>query len=118
MSGMETSPVSNELSIDQIYDEVLGESDYERAYDLHSYIVHWVFTPGHLSSHNRAMFVHMSVNNKIGSALTLLMDEFSRPGSKIAPTEPPLWIEWANYWQRGFDPSGPRHPEPSLDPIG
>lgn len=114
---MEVRSTTSELSVDQIYDEVLSSADQEKAYDLHMYVLNWVLSPNNLSQHGRAMFMYTCAHGEIGKALSVLMNEFSHPDSEILPTEPPLWIEWANYWQRGFDPNIRPHLEPSLDSI-
>jgi hypothetical protein len=109
---MEAIGAPRELSIDQLYDDVLSVEDYEKALALHTYVLRWVLAPENLDTHSRTMFMYACAHGKIGSAVTILMGEFGRADSTISPSEPSIWIEWSNYWQRGFDPIG-TNPAPS-----
>lgn len=108
MTSLENLSPATDISIDQIDAVQLCDADYDRACQYHDYVLHWVLAPGNLSMHARAMFMYNCAQGHIGPALSVLMTEFGRPDSTIEPSEPPIWIEWANYWQRGFDPAHAR----------
>lgn len=105
MTSNEFATPAIDISIEQINDVELNDVDYEVASEYHDYVIDWVLSPNNLTMHARAMFMYQCAQGHIGSALTVLMNEFGRPDSTIAPSEPPIWIEWAMYWQRGFDPA-------------
>ena len=117
MSSMEAQPSRTELSIDQIYDEVLSDVEFERARELHAYVLDWVLSPHNVSQHARVMFMYTCAQGKIGEAISILMSEFGDTNSTISPVEPRIWVEWANYWQRGFDPANQQRQSRSHDRI-
>lgn len=105
MTSNEFTVPLTDISIEQIDVVDLNDADYEIASEYHDYVLEWVLAPGNLSMHTRAMFMYDCAQGHIGAALTILLNEFGRPDSTIAPSEPPIWIEWAMYWQRGYDPT-------------
>ena len=113
MSIIEIDQAAEDKKFLQKYEEPLSDEEVMRARKLNMELSIWTLAHQNLDFHTRSMFMYTRAQGKIGSAVLVLMNEFIRPGSNIPPTEPPKWLEWAGYWQRGFDTMKNERVEPT-----